>query len=166
MQEMPVAYHPVPEDNHPNKAEVIDDDDEFVLLEHSGLTAKAGEELNKARSAYKEIFDRQAKAMCGILKRHAKHKRHLQDIAHAVGSAGRRYMLDRHGNEWRDAVAKSKKLLEEEYDRAKAILEEDMPRADEDAIFRGILSKRKARLVALLRDEKLRDALCKDLRDL
>ncbi|KAK4544837.1 hypothetical protein LTR36_003741 [Oleoguttula mirabilis] len=152
--------------NQLNEPIEIGEEDEYVLLEHTRLTVRSGDELPRLRAEYEAIFHRQAKAMCGEDIQQAKHKRHLQDIAHAVSSAERRYIIDRHGKEWKKAMDRSEALLEADFERAKTIAEDEMLREDENAIFRRVLAMRRARLIGALKDEKRREAIYNDLKEI
>ncbi|KAK5134069.1 hypothetical protein LTR08_006959 [Meristemomyces frigidus] len=146
----------------------LDEEGDFISLSHLGLTVKLGEALPMLRESYKGLWDRQAQALDSYLSAHAKQRRRLQDNAAATDSAvaTKQYLIDRHSNEWSKDMLKSKKLLEEEVQRAKDIFDAEMVRESEEASFLVIMREREGRLSTWRKDEKTRIKIFQDLKTL
>jgi len=120
------------------------------------------EVLPKARDYCKKVFEQHAKALVDS----PKPQRELETMALAVGLANKRYICNRHDQEWKKVFAAAERCLEAEVEIAEKFLE-TIKRDEERAEFEaGVLSKREARLEKLQQDVEILGKLVLDLKDL
>jgi len=135
---------------------------EYVELKHIRQTVRKDEAFQTIRVGCQKLFRRQADA----LEEYGAQRR-LEDMAHAVTPADRPYILKRCDTTWKKNLSDARKELQEDVDRARTYLDDDLRRDSEvEGFNRYILGPRKERLERLQRDVAFHGRLILDLKEL